>query len=252
MIFELGLCSVFWSENGTDTRYFNNDEEQQNYFNNKIQNWFFKNNIELNDLITIDTYVNVLDKNLENVVEYIKNNYCVLRFKDKNNNYIYRYYFAEIAQDNGPMLHLRLRLDDIQTNYFKYKNTIQPCLIKRAHLNRFNKISDTQYSFNFDANSPLHILEDFQNVSKRLIKREKIKFDYGGTDAVNEWLSNNLNGWLYVFLDKSQDYNINNLKTDAESSLNGGFFQVNNNNIGLGYGCLILPVYKEPATIGMY
>ena len=207
--YKIGLCNVFWNKNGIDTKYFNNVEAQKNYFLEKINggaNLSPLVNFNINDNIsTVITYQDNSDRTIE---ELIACNYAViLKFNTETNEIINtRYFFAKASQLSGRQMRVELDLDDLQTNYFRFKNTIAPCIINRAHINRFINNNDGTVNFDFTENSHLFSIED-TNKSKRLTKREKLKVNYIDDIILTNWLNENVAYWVYTFVDLTKEYN---------------------------------------------
>lgn len=227
--YKIGLCNVFWNKNGIDTKYFNNVEAQKNYFLNKINggaNLSPLVNFNINDNIT--TVVTYQDNSERTIEELIACNYAViLKYNTDTNEIINtRYFFAKVSQLSGRQMRVELDLDDLQTNYVRYKNNIAPCIINRAHLNRFIDNGDNTISFNLSPESHL-FEEENETKSKRLIKREKIKIKYHNDDIINDWLNENVVGWVYTFLDKNKsDYNIFKYSDNAQTKISGDLFDI--------------------------
>jgi hypothetical protein len=145
------------------------------------------------------------------------------------NRYYYRINSAEIGANN--QIILTLQLDTIQTYVINPKLKFSECLINKANLNRFIDNGNGTVSFNGGVESPLFEREEMQNVAKRLVLREVLKYDYGKYNIedyaesaveryrrVEEWFQNNIMGWLYAFFPKGKNsykaYQINYSLTD--------------------------------------
>lgn len=138
--YRIALCNVFWTEEDINTRFFSSIAEQNAYFNSltagkfsSLSNFNMGNNIE--------TAVTYRDDSNRSVEELVACNYAVVQKYDEESGVILsrRYFFAYPQQDSGRQMRVTLSLDDIQTNYFKFKDQIAPCLIKRACLDRWQK-----------------------------------------------------------------------------------------------------------------
>lgn len=193
-MYEIALINVFWGEDTQDTRFFNTLAEQTTYFEELAGGkWTSPLNFLIKDRIS--TRVTYRDKSGRSISELLGCNYCVVK-----NNGEYRYYFAKATHDSGDQMVLDLILDDIQTNYFKYKHTIQPCEIQRACLNRFKINEDNTLSFNLGSGSDLYTDEGV-NAPKYLHSRQELTFknDYIPAE-VKQWIDENIIAWRYVFL----------------------------------------------------
>lgn len=204
--YRIALVNVFWHDQDINTRFFNSVDEQKTYFNNltggnfsPLLNFNMGNNVE-----TSIIYTDTTGKSIE---ELLSTNYAVIEKVNENNEVINtRYYFAYPQQDSGRQLRVILSLDDIQTNYFKHKNNISQCLIKRACLNRWVKNEDNTFSFNGNIDSNLFLTEDFKSLSKRLTRRTTLNIhpDQIEESNFNKWLDNNVIGWIYLYLTQGE------------------------------------------------
>lgn len=209
----IALINVFWEENDINQRYFNNLEDQKVYFNN-LTGGKFSPLLNFNMGNNITTTVIYRDTSNRSAEDLLKCNYAVVR-KIDGENIEDRYFYANaIRQDSGNQIQVSLSLDDIQTNYFKYKNTICECNIKRACLDRFIKTSETTVKFNTNIDSKLFIDEGFTS-EKRLIKREVLNLYKTPYENLTTWLNNNVLGWLYCFIDSKHKFNFNSPDNQA-------------------------------------
>ena len=258
--------NVFWSENDINTRYFESVSDQEAYFD-ELTRGNFSDLVNFNMGNNIDTAVVYKDKSDRSVSELLSCNYAVVQELDAEGSVVNsRYFFAYPSQDSGRQLRVVLSLDDIQTNYFKYKNQISPCLIKRAHLNRWVDNGDDTISFNGAVDSPLFEAEPIENANKRMSKRTKMNlFPSTSENVINQWLSENVLGWEYVYLTQGK-YNV--IKEDASSfqtdlrpidifpkgNMSDPYLALDNNRgdkISSALVCLCYPIYrKETTTFG--
>ena len=197
--YKIGLCNVFWNRDGIDTRYFENVASQRAYFLFKVGAVNAigpRINFNIND--NISTTITYLDDSNRSIEELIACNYAVLFRANPETDEVVdvRYYYAKVSQLSGRKMRVELDLDDIQTNYFKYKNQIAPCIINRAHLNRFVKNEDNTFSFDLGLKSHLYEEEDASR-AKRLTKRTKLKIKYTD-DIITNWINDNVAYWVYT------------------------------------------------------
>ena len=247
--YKLTLINVWWNENSIDTRYFNNLSEQDSYFDNLtkgIESPFVNFNMGDN----ISTTIIYRDNSNRDISELIKCNYLVLKKYDDNDlSKIIekRYYFAQPYQDSNGQLIVQLKLDSIQTNYFKYKNSIKDCIINRACLDRFIPSDNNKISFNGDSLSNLYENESDDKI-KRLIKRQKINFNHTGNIDVDEWLNKNVACWCYVFIDSRHPYNVKNpFSTGEDKTFDRTtiLYEHKNGRWRTDYGCIAFPIFYD-------
>ena len=219
--YEIKLTNVWWEERGVDTRYFDDLETQQYYFNNLPGDFSNLVNFPMGD--NIRTTITYKDNTSRNIDEIVASNYAIVKRTYEENGVIeesYRYYFAKCSQDSGRQIIVELSLDDVQTNYFRFKDNIAQCNIRRACLNRFNEVENdsTKVVFNGDADSPLFENEGIE-VSKRLVSREKVinKSDLVSESVVDKWVNDNVIAWSYLLVQGNKKYNFKNIdNTTAE------------------------------------
>lgn len=248
--FSIALVNVWWSPLSIDCRYFNSVADQIAYFENLGEGkWLPRLNFNIGD--NVKTFMFYKDPN-RSFEELTHCNYLIVKWNE-NGTTNYRYFFAKCYQDSGTQLRVELELDDIQTNYFRYKDQIEPCQINRACIDRFIKNEDGTYSFNGTPESKLFENEDNLNLPQRLVKRTKIEFvSTGNTDADN-WLKENVAYWVYVFIDKYHQYKTTG-NDSQPATLDTGVTTLSyefDNGVGQtsDIGCICYPVYKTTNTI---
>ena len=202
--YEIALCSVWWCAGCENVRYFNSVAEQTSYFEtlasgkfSPLANFNMGNNVE--------TTIHYKDTSGRTPEELVACNYAVIRHKDTpDGDYIYRYFFARCSQDSGTQIRAELSLDDIQTNYFKYKDTIAPCIIERAHLNRWeNPEASTLINFDTSINSKLYKDEGINLPKRHTSRYSSVLYGKNMPQQLKIFIENNLIAWQYVFVDPS-------------------------------------------------
>lgn len=257
----IGLCNVFWNRDGIDTRYFESVASQRAYFLFKVGAVNAigpRINFNIND--NISTTITYIDDSNRSIEELIACNYAVLFRSNPETNEVVdiRYYYAKVSQLSGRQMRVELDLDDIQTNYFKYKNQIAPCVINRAHLNRFVKNEDNTFSFDFRSQSHLFDLENYPT-SKRLVNRRKLvekifNADKTENETLTQWFNENVIAWVYCYIE-NRAYNC--FKPDdltqstcIEPDINYFFNNQIENEQGIQTaGCIIYPLLKENSKV---
>lgn len=259
--YKLSLINVWWSQNQQDTRYFNSLNDQQQYFEAKTngRKTVFVN-FNMGD--NINTSVIYRDNSGRSVDELMRCNYCVVyQYNDNEELINTRYYFAKCRQDSNKQLVVDLTLDSIQTDYFKHKETIKPCLIKRAHLNRwiddlYNPSIPGVKTFNTLPNSLLFKNEGFNEIPKKVDKRLTTTPAWTGNTDVDNWLKENVKYWLYVYVNNRSDDNdtfhnfkcydiLTNTNNEITTKILNTSTQLKNaKGLSINYGLLCYPIYN--------
>lgn len=263
--YRIGLFNVFWNKNGIDTKYFNSVGAQKYYFLNKLNEGANLSpfvNFNIND--NISTSIVYQDTSERTIEELIACNYAmILKYNTETNEVVdTRYFFASVTQLSGRQMRVDLELDDIQTNYFKHKDKIAPCVINRAHLNRFIDNGDDTISFDLSPQSHLFDIEN-EDFTKILTKRTEVKLFYKN-EIITNWINENVAFWVYAFIDKNHTYNVKNPTDNSASTINGNLGCIkygkkttssNGVNVILDNGaytsetaCVFYPVYKNNGT----
>lgn len=257
--YSVALLNVWWSKGDKNIRFFESVEEQSTYFDklvggqtSPLTNFNMGNNIE-----TAITYLDTTNKSIE---ELVSSNYCVIYKKENGTIIDRRYFFAYPSQDSGRQMRVLLSLDDIQTNYIKYRKSIAPCNIKRACLNRFKKIGNDNIAFNDELTDDNHLFEE-ENLAvfpKRITQRISItpSPDTNKSSTLTNWFRDNILGWQYIYLDDSKTYTILNVSSinTANNFQEGGItfsmsYKQKNSDLFGGRirgatGCICVPIYK--------
>lgn len=252
--YQLGLLDFPFDSQGDDTRFFASVEEQIAYFENKVNNGSapFKP-IEapcLDSLfITRQVYQGV-PYVLGNQFDYAGKNYAVIKVVSSSAKTYYFYYFITKSTigAEGQML-LDLQLDTVQTYFFNPEISFSDCLIERAHLNRFEKTAAGTVQFIHSPDSKIFNAEEGLNFPKRLVSRTKLNLSFTGNTTVDTWLNENVAYWVYVFIDPTEQYNVEEIGVNDSHDTIPGWW-------GYGYSkyptgiqaatkCICYPVYKN-------
>ncbi len=258
--YELALIDFPFDQNGDDTRYFESVADQTEWFEGYAQ-------------ASSAPFIEIQAPNLEGVVitkqvyrlpaptaisqfDLAAKNYAIIRVTSAaDESKLYFYYFIEnstIGADGCIMLDLKM--DTVQTYFFKPEITFSDCLIERAHLNRFAPVEGdpTRVKFVTDPASKIYNSEAGLNFPKRLVKRDKLKLRYTGSkgnlhDDIDLWLNENVAYWVYIFIDPSKQYKVNGATLTPEevkAGRNSYFYQYN--SFQGAVNCIAYPVYKNP------
>lgn len=262
-IYEMSLIDNPFDGNSVNTRYFESQEAQHNWYLNKVKESgipftkTFTPNIN-SLLLTKQTYINEQGIDINDI---LVKNYAVIR-AIKNGIPQYYYYYkvesANVGMNNQPTFDLKL--DTIQTYYFDPRIEFSDCFITRACLNRFVKYGNG-FRFNTMENSPLFEREIIQNAEKRLVKREVVSILKTGQKTLDDWYKDNILGWIYLYINGGQVYNMSEADNSSVSakyafsrlhytsykSKENGYYDSMYNTLP----CLAVPVYKKSNTIKM-
>ena len=267
----ISLVNVWWDKNTIDTRYFKSVSDQTTYFETLAGGDYSPlANFEIRDNITAKAIYR--DNSNRTIEQLIACNYAIVKqceVDDEDKTTIlnvlgYRYYFTKVYQDSGRQMLVDLELDDIQSNYFKYKSYIKPCLINRAHIDRWigdnypTPLPDT-YVFNTHENSLLLKDENITSeIPKRIIRKDNPTPLWTGNADIDLWLKNNVSCWLYVYINNRSDDNdtFQNFKcrditgiTDSNTNTKIVNLNIKYKESGaissINYGVLVYPIYKS-------
>lgn len=252
--YQLGLLDFPFDSQGDDTRYFASVEEQIAYFENKVSNGSapFKP-IEapcLDSLFITRQVYQGIPYVLGNQFDYAGKNYAVIKVVSSSAKTYYFYYFITKSTigAEGQML-LDLQLDTVQTYFFNPEISFSDCLIERAHLNRFEKTAAGTVQFIHSPDSKIFNAEEGLNFPKRLVSRTKLNLSFTGNTTVDTWLNENVAYWVYVFIDPTEQYNVEEIGVNDSHDTIPGWW-------GYGYSkyptgiqaatkCICYPVYKN-------
>lgn len=207
--YEIALCSVWWCAGCENIRYFESVAAQTAYFE-ELTSGLFSPLVNFNIGNNVETTIYYRDTSGRSTEALIACNYAVIRHKETpEGDYIYRYFFARCSQDSGNQMRVELSLDDIQTNYFRYKDTIAPCIIERAHLNRWKDPTQNIVEFDDSDDSPLFLSEG-NNHAKRVTEISRLQLKNSSNVNNNrlwDWLNEKIAFWIYIFMSQDQ-YNV--------------------------------------------
>ena len=256
--YQLGLLDFPFDLHGEDTRYFNSEEEQQEYFENKIRNGdtpFMPIEAPNLDSLFITSQVYQENSPLVNGQFNISNkNYAVIKVTYtgiKNPRYFYYFITKSKICTEGKVL-LDLQLDTVQTFFFDPDISFSDCLIERAHLNRFEPATEAggdYIRFISDPASKIFNAEEGMNFPKRLVSREKLNLKFTGNSVVDDWLNENVAYWVYVFIDPTAKYTVRSPAGGSTAETNAQIFGRTVYPLGESgvAGCICYPVYiHEP------
>lgn len=246
-----------------NTRYFDSQEEQYQWYYKKITNAPFSELLTPNVnslIITQQRYINEIGTDTNELLMY---NYAIIR-ETKEDGTINHYYYditnANVDQYN--ILSVDLKMDTLQTWYFNPNIQFDDCFIARAHQDRFRKNpevgtgSQLRYTFDFTERSNLFKKENILNVAKRPVEKKKLSplIDTSGygTD-INEWFRENVSHWVYYYISGGKDYKFYSFVGSTqpkEYELPNIKYDINDvSQVDGGMVVLVAPVYKTDKVI---
>ena len=256
--YSLALIDNEFDGTSENTRWFDSQAEQQNWYQTRINKGADFDSIEapnLNNLVL----TNQVYKNTRNydIFDLVNKNYAIIKvIKGENTQYFYyRVTNADIGA-NGQVIYT-LQLDGVQTWLFRDDLIIDDSFISKAHLNRWVNKGDGMVSFNGRAYSVLFEREDARNLPKRLTQRKKLKilaFEKEANSAINDWLNKYIFCWVYVLVGTTtmKIVNMNN-GNDIDHEFKSTYtYYGSRTEVKYGFKLLCYPIYKQPGTGGEY
>ena len=197
-MYKIALTQVIFDNSYNNVLRFSSLDEQKAYFH--LDTLFSKSpdvNLPFGTFYMTRVPIRI-DDSLQN--EALSYNYAVV--KDLEQDDVYYYYFVKNASydaGNTQML-CDLELDIFNTYYIGAQFT--PCLINRAHIDRWGNVENGKVKFNNSLTSNIFAQEELQPTAKYLAKREEIDFiDVLSDNEVKRIIKSKVKGWAYMFLD---------------------------------------------------
>lgn len=241
MQYKIAVTNVNFDRNYDNVLRFNSKTERNTYFGIPA---IFDNSPTCNFAVSslLETSVVVRYDAATDLKHLLMCNYAIVQNVNKADE-LYFYFINEARQESGSIITLQLELDIFQTFYQDI--SFSPCLIRRAHLDRFGAIEGTGSTahISFKAGDTddnlLYLGEDVPEPPKRITSRTKarpIAFDNATYD---QWLADHVKAWVYVYL--SPDTAITEGSTVVASTLY--------TDKPSGSGVVPLSGYKLPSAI---
>lgn len=266
VVYEMALInSPFFEADEINTRYFEDENTQQDWYLNKIKNGgidFTKTFTPINESSIIQQIIYINENGFNND-DIITKNCAIIRQTKNGVSDKYFYYRVESASINiFNQVVFDLKMDTLQTYYFDNNIEIPDCLINRAHLKRWwvERTSNGLFRFDFSSNSKLLTSEDVSAVSKRAVSRYRLNpvIDTSGASEVNNWFNENVSHWVYYYITGGKSYHFRHAVSayGYEDPLNNiAYVNGNINDVGKtttidgGMVVLVAPVYKKDKRI---
>lgn len=227
--YKIALINYLFDASYENVRYFDTDAARDAYFDAKISSWQSLGvNFNAGDLF--ETVQNIRVPDYGNLINLLSKNYAVVQRQTCDDDYrnpvddntaprLY-YFVKRSTQRVGGSIDIQLELDVIMT----FNNSTNAYgVIERAHLERFiNAPADAPNTviYNNEPTSPLFEREQFRNLPQRLLARTRVRWKVNtaqedGAD-INDFLNDNIQSWVYVYLSHS-DYKYLKLEDTVET-----------------------------------
>lgn len=240
-----------------NTRWFDNQSEQQNWYQVKINNGADFDSIDapnLNNLVL----TNQIYKNTRNydIFDLVNKNYAIIKVTKGENEPQYYYYKVANADigANSQVIYT-LQLDSVQTWLFRNELIVDDSFINKCHIDRWIDNGDGTVSFDLGKNSKLFEREELRDVAMRLKTRTKLKYDYTISDnnLLVDWLNENVIAWVYVLM-RTDDYNVYNSVGTLKASTFGNTKILGINKLLVDYPqvTLVYPIIDGNKQIEFY
>lgn len=202
-MYKIALTQVIFDNSYNNVLRFSSLAEQKAYFN--LDTLFSKSptvNLPFGTFYMTRVPIRI-DESKQN--EALSYNYAIV--KDLDQTDVYYFYFVKNASydaGNTQML-CDLELDIFNTYYID--TTFTPCLVNRAHLDRWGQIDEnSNVSFNNSENSLLFEQENITPKSKYLANRYDFNlldntFLHENDDTTLHEMLTHIKAWVYVYLD---------------------------------------------------
>lgn len=248
VLYELALIDTPFDPGSENTRYFESQTEQQAWYAAKVAAGAPYSPIKAPNLnsiaITQQVYIVPAGSPFD-LNSLLMKNGAVIRATNKTSGEVDYYYYSVSTANVGAnnQILVDLKMDTIQTYLFNPKLKIAPCMIQRAHLNRWIDNGDGTVSFNNAPDSPMLNNEGI-DLPKRLISRVPITFGIqtNGTE-LNEFLEKSQLNWALIYFDGNV-INQSSFKNYFKGMPTLGINGVNNNLY-----CMVVPIGKTPIYI---
>lgn len=251
--YELALITNEFDYGSVNTRRFDTRQQQIDWFDKRIKKGADYCEVLMPNIdslvLTQQRYLNTHNLDVNDVLQM---NYAIIRETKESGETKYYYYYvtnSNIGEYN--LITLDLSMDTLQTHYIDLE--FGDCFISKADINRWIDNGDGTVSFDTTVNSELFEREDVKDVSKRLVSRDVLGVNGTPYDEVNEWLSENVLGWLYFYVDSKTYHTVGNAKikfaslrhSNLESSSDVQNQYLNEASIYNSLCCLAVPVMKN-------
>lgn len=269
--YQINLTAFEFGQDSENTFWFDGQSAQQTYMEAKAQSNGGYRYMTAPNLGTINLTNVVFDcsnyvDNQASITNYDPNWYANLNYaiikkstiispSQTKNEYFY-YWVTQCTQGADGILLLDLKLDTIQTYMFHFDFALQPCLIERAHLNRWIDNGNGTVSFDGTPTSNLFVREEIRDVPKRIVSRQELSLIDNGLNAnvpekVRKFLDRYVLGWVYVTFQREilDDNDVAFNQTITNYNIKKGFYEKTDDaSLLMPYITFAFPLYKT--TVG--
>lgn len=210
MQYKIAVTNVNFDRNYDNVLRFNSKTERNTYFGIPA---IFENSPTCNFAVSslLETSVVVRYDAATDLKHFLMCNYAIVQNVNKADE-LYFYFINEARQESGSIITLQLELDIFQTFYQDI--SFSPCLIRRAHLDRWGVVDITEkraaFPVNDSADNFMLLSEDVPPPPKRLTQRVKATPNMFGeaNNSDNEWIRDHVRAWVYVYVVPTTAINI--------------------------------------------
>lgn len=237
LYYQIHPCTVPWDSSYKHAVRFDSQLDREDYFS---IDWTNAPHVNLDYGAAFHTSV-IVDTGLASMWagQY---NYAVVA--DSDNTTYYYYFITGAEYVSQGKYRYSLEMDVLQMSLFG--TDFGDCVIHRAHLDRWTKIAQNYYDYNFSPDSALFQENDFTELSKRLTYRANLGIDVKN-NTLSQWIIQNIKAWRYYFVDTTEfwfDY-FHNQDTQVEIKFNSLKYKINERELPLDYCVLCEPIYKN-------
>lgn len=213
MIYSIKILNYNFDKDYDNVRLFENKDAQSRFFDN-IQNATKLDDVNFICKDLINASVTFYTNDFISLKKLLNYNYAVIT-NNENNEKLY-FFINSIEQGSSGLIILNMTIDVFNTYIFDI--TFSKAQIERAHIDRWIK-TDKTLNFNFNENSNLFEREQIKDLSKRLTYKERMLAHYDMTvnSQLNQWLNDNIECWVYVYISSGQ---YNRINSDGETVKN--------------------------------
>lgn len=220
--YKIALINVWWHQGDENQPYFESVTAQTAYFNQLTANGaYFTPLVNFNMFDNVRTMITYRDESGRIPEQLVASNYAVVQWiNPETSQTYYRYYYATCSQDSGVQMRVELILDDIQTNYFRFKSSFQDVFIRRAFINRYVAVGSSYYlnfwdeRFWIDEDLPALAQYCYDATGENIIPLtpwgDYVDINTTNKNAVYQFYKDYIIGWQVLFVARNAQLKIGN------------------------------------------